>query len=149
MAQFRLSLVSGSIFLFTPYIELHVELGECPVGVGQRGRVLVVGAQLGIADLEDITQRALRQIAGLHPVGKELRDGELRGRVHAVVQGDWRRRALVVVDLHPPEDLVLELTRGDRLARLGCPGQRPHTNASEPINAARALMVAPLRAART
>ena len=49
-----------------------------------RGRVLVVGAQLGIADLDDVTQRALRQIAGLHPVGKELRDGELRGRIHAV-----------------------------------------------------------------
>ena len=111
-----------------------------------RGRVLVVGAQLGIADLEHITQRALRQIAGLHPVGKELRDGELRGRVHPRVQRDRRRGAFVVVDLDPPEDLVLELTGGILWRDWAAPDS-DHTNASEPINAARALMLLPLRAA--
>ena len=126
MPQRKASLVRGSIFLFAPYFSSGVELGECPVGVGLRGRVLVVGAQLGIADLDDITQRALRQIAGLHPVGKVPRDGELRGRVHARVHRDWRRGGFVVVDPDPPEDLVLDGPQGNLLGRGGCPGQRPH-----------------------
>ena len=49
----------------------------------------------------------------------------------------------VVVDLDPPEDLVLELTRGGSAGADWAVPDSDHTKASEPINAARALMVVP------